>query len=389
MSSFAGVSVVEDGKLSFATASTVCTSADCGYHLLVVHGYSRTKKRGRTFNGTICYSFMLEGDSRTKKCEPRFYGIKSRPFMVGGRWWIVEYYPNGVDSDFANFISVDLHCVPDEANEEHVEAKFALSFVDEVEIQNPVYLAQREACNLSDATSSSSDRFIRRDNLELSGNLKDDSFTIRCDIMVSSCNPKDDAAATNVFQPQMCQHFEDLLHTGVDADVKFEVNGETVAAHRCVLAARSKVFMSQLFGPMKEGTTKPAVIQIKDMKAIAFRALLSFIYTDSFPEMEDGGMDEDGMSQGVEQGQEKETALAKDEMRLQWLQSLLAAADRYDVQRLKFFCGKRLSQEISMSSVVSTLALAQQHHCHGLEQACFKLCGRLGIFIRGGRVVHA
>ncbi|KAB8112811.1 hypothetical protein EE612_051545, partial [Oryza sativa] len=37
------------------------------------------------------------------------------------------------------------------------------------------------------------------------------------------------------------------------ADVTFQVGGETVAAHRAVLAARSRVFRAELFGPMKEG----------------------------------------------------------------------------------------------------------------------------------------
>jgi speckle-type POZ protein len=37
-------------------------------------------------------------------------------------------------------------------------------------------------------------------------------------------------------------------------DVTFHVGagGETFTAHRCVLAARSPVFMAQLFGPWKE-----------------------------------------------------------------------------------------------------------------------------------------
>ncbi|VAI63895.1 unnamed protein product [Triticum turgidum subsp. durum] len=290
MSSFAGVSVLADGNLCPATASTVGTSAVCGYHLLVVHDYPRTKQEAPT------------GES-----------ISSRPFMVGGHCWIINYYPNGEDSDCADFISLELSC------------------------------------------------------------LQDDSFTIRCDIMVScSCNPKDDDA-TNALLPHMCQHFEHLLYTEVGADVEFEVGGKTMAAHRCVLAARSKVFMSQLFGPMKEGTTKAGVIRIKDMEASVFRALLTFIYTDTFPAMEDDdSMEEDETSQIAEQGQEKETTLSEARMWLQWLQNLLVAADRYDVQRLKCICERELSEHICVSSVMSTLALAEQHHCHGLKEACFK-----------------
>ncbi|XP_037455502.1 BTB/POZ and MATH domain-containing protein 1-like [Triticum dicoccoides] len=353
MSSFAGVSVLADGELCPATASTVGTSAVCGYHLLVVHDYPRTKQEAPT------------GDS-----------ISSRPFMVGGHCWIINYYPNGEDSDCADFISLELSCLQDDANKKQqhvVEAKVVFSFIDQVEMQNPVYIAQAETYSFN-GFSRARRKFMTRQALEQSSlHLKDDSFTIRCDIMVSSsCNPKDDDA-TKALLPHMCQHFEHLLQTEVGADVRFEVGGETMAAHRCVLAARSRVFMSQLFGPMKEGTTKAAVIRIKDMDASVFRALLNFIYTDTFPAMEhDDSMEEDETSQITEQGQEKETTLSEARMWLQWLQNLLVAADRYDVQRLKCICESELSEHICVSSVMSTLALAEQHHCHGLKEACFK-----------------
>ena len=169
----------------------------------------------------------------------------------------------------------------------------------------------------------------------------------------------------------------------------FEVSGETFAAHRCVLAARSTVFMAQLFGPMKEGTTS-SVIRIEDMEASIFRALLSFVYTDSFPAMHEDSMEEDKMSHVVEHGQGEEAAEDKmpeaaeqgqgeeavedetqevveqgqgeeaveDETRVQWLQDLFVAADRYDLQRLKFICEKQLSELIGVS--------------RGLKEACIK-----------------
>ncbi|XP_048551685.1 BTB/POZ and MATH domain-containing protein 1-like, partial [Triticum urartu] len=325
MSSFAGVSVLADGELCPATASPVDTGNNCGYHLLVVHDYSRTKKVTPT------------GDS-----------ISSRIFMVGGHGWYIDYFPNGENSGCADFVSLSLSCFRAD-DKKPVEAKFVFTFVDQAEKQNPLYLRQEEPCIFA-GSSWGSNRFITIDALEQSADLKDDCFTIRCDVMV--CNNAEVVLPPNI----MCQHFDHLLQTGVGADVEFEVAGETLAAHRCVLAARSKVFMSQLFGHMKEGTTKAAVIRIKDMEATVFRDLLSFIYTDSFPDMEDDdAMEEDKMSQVVEQGQEKETTLLEDEMRLQWLQNLFAAADRYDVQRLKFICERQLSQHIGVSPVMSTL----------------------------------
>jgi hypothetical protein len=77
--------------------------------------------------------------------------------------------------------------------------------------------------------------------------------------------------------------------------------------------------MAQFFGSMTEGTTS-TVIHIKDMEAKVFVALLSFIYTDSFPKMhldinmeegrghdEEEEQDEEGKGKGKEEeGQDNE-----------------------------------------------------------------------------------
>ena len=131
---------------------------------------------------------------------------------------------------------------------------------------------------------------------------------------------------------------------------------------------------------MTEGTTS-AVIQIKDMEAKVFATLLRFIYTDSLPEIDrDNGMeeedaqDEEEEQEGEEEqdGEDRQDEEEGQEEDVMWLQDLLVAADKYDLQRLKFLCGKQLCEHIDVSSVASTLALAEQHHCHILKEACFK-----------------
>jgi speckle-type POZ protein len=120
--------------------------------------------------------------------------------------------------------------------------------------------------------------------------------------------------------------------------------------------------MAQLFGPMTESNTS-SVIHIKDMEAKVFAALLKFIYTDSFPEMDkDNNMEEGG------QDEEKEEEVEY----VMWLQDLFVAADRYELQRLKLLCEGHLAEDLCVSSVASTLALAEQHYCHGLKEACLK-----------------
>ena len=145
----------------------------------------------------------------------------------------------------------------------------------------------------------------------------------------------------------MQRHFADLLTAKEGADVTFKVGGETFAAHRCVLAARSRVFKAELFGPMKEGTATAGVIHVEDMDARVFRAMLEFIYRDSEPELEKGDDEADI-----------------------W-QQLLAAADRYDLERLKLMCEDKLCGFIDVKTTTAILALAERHSCDGLKKACY------------------
>lgn len=76
-----------------------------------------------------------------------------------------------------------------------------------------------------------------------------------------------------------------LLLAGEETDVEFNVEGESFAAHRNVLAARSPVFRAQLYGLV--GTDNRSCITVEDIEPGIFKALLHFIYTDSLPDIQD------------------------------------------------------------------------------------------------------
>ncbi|XP_044985369.1 BTB/POZ and MATH domain-containing protein 2-like [Hordeum vulgare subsp. vulgare] len=357
MSSFAGVTVLDGNNRCHCEMSGVhaSTDVDTGYHLLIIKACSR-------INGLV----------------PTGQNITCGPFVIGGHEWVLDYYPNGENPSCADYISVYLTLLydADVDREEPVEAKFSFSLINQVEKQMPVYIRGTKTYSFSSSAPMwGISKFVRRDVLEQSMDMACDCFTIRCDIMVcEDPKTKDDAGGT---LPDIHQHFSNLLDNKLGADVTFEVGGETFAAHRCVLAApRSTVFRAQLFGPMKEGTATSSIIQIKDMEAEVFRALLSFVYTDSFPEMYKDIMEENRMIVSEEQEQADEAVddemSETREMELQWLHDLLVAADRYDLQRLKFICEKRISERIGVSSVASSLALAEKHRCRGLKEACLE-----------------
>jgi speckle-type POZ protein len=306
--SFAGVSVLTNGELCPSTTSVTDAGAASGYHLLVVEGYSHTKR------------------------APNGKGISSRPFMVGGHRWYIVYYPCGDVPLNADFISLYI-VLHDDNIAKDVKVQCEFSFVDQVVWQNPAYIRETGTFIFSKSYPGlGHGRFIRRCALEQSKNLKNDSFTIRCDIMVT----EDLSRVAEVPLSGIFQHYNHLFQTKVGADVTFEVSGETIAAHRCVLAARSPVFMAELFGPMKEGSMSTA-IQIQDMEANVFNAMLGYIYTDSLdPNLQMYGMEEE------EDKPDEDYELDG----VMWMQHLFVAADRYGLQRLKLICEEYLSEHI-------------------------------------------
>jgi len=144
------------------------------------------------------------------------------------------------------------------------------------------------------------------------------------------------------------EHLGRLLEEGEGTDLTVEVQGESIPAHRALLASRSLVFKAELQGQMKERNEDR--IAISDMQPAVFRALLRFIYTDSLPAIDDLNMEDS----------------------LEMTRHLLVAADRYAMDRLKLICAQILSKSLDVESVTTTLALADRHNCSVLKDACIE-----------------
>ncbi|CAN6311124.1 unnamed protein product [Urochloa humidicola] len=307
--------------------------------------------------GTVTGHHLLHIDcySQTKEELPNDQYIDSCPFTAGGSSWHISFYPNGYKSDAAEFVSVFLDL--DQSIAEPVKAKARFTLLDQAGEPVPSHSWTTMIHEFRKATCGFGyPKFINRAWLEESKHLKDDRFTIRCDVIINK------ELRAEARQPQLPlvavppsnlhQNFGDLLASKEGADVTFQVAGETFKAHKCVLAALSAVFKAEVFGAMKEGADG-AVILIDDMHAQVFRALLGFLYTDTLPE---------GLNVKGKEG----AAMAE---------HLLVAADRYNLERLKLICEDKLCSHIDLDSVVTILALAEQHHCHGLREACIRFLG--------------
>ncbi|XBI49662.1 hypothetical protein VPH35_113201 [Triticum aestivum] len=301
------------GGKSLRSAIVADTASRSRHHLLTIHDYSCTN-------------------------VPTRQKISSRPFQLGGHRWRIDYYPNGITSVVADYASLSLILAEDV--KAAVKAKHSFCLAGEPEQKQVARLRyvrwSRTLGGVASSTGTPPSSEGRISSLasrskSKSKNLKNDSFTVRCDIVVVHG-----------------EAYVSILETEKGADVMFEVDGETVAAHRCVLAARSAVFAAELFGPMKEGKAdEGGIMRVEDMNVEVFKALLCFAYTGSLPKI---------------MRKEEEDAT---------YQHMLVAADRFDMGRLKLICGEKLCGYIDVSTVATILMLAKQHHCEGLKKVCF------------------
>nr|XP_020163771.2 BTB/POZ and MATH domain-containing protein 2-like [Aegilops tauschii subsp. strangulata] len=144
------------------------------------------------------------------------------------------------------------------------------------------------------------------------------------------------------------------------SDVTFLVEATEFRAHRLVLAMRSPVFATELFGDAKESTTSR--IRIDDIDASTFRAMIRFIYTDELPMKPINHVE--SRSPLNNNFKEEYMSLAR---------KLLVAADRYDLERLRLMCENILSECINVATVMKTLLLVRgRQRCYQLQDSCIK-----------------
>ncbi|KAH7862218.1 hypothetical protein Vadar_001569 [Vaccinium darrowii] len=308
-----------------------------------------------TINGS--HEFKITGYTLSKGIGIGKY-VASDTFIVGGHSWAIYFYPDGKSvEDNAEYVSLFIALASEGTD---VRALFELTLLDQSGKERhkvhshfgrpleggPYSLKYR-------GSMWGYKRFFKRTLLETSDYLKDDCLSVQCSVgVVRSYTEGPKIYSIPVPPSDIGQHFGKLLESGKGTDVNFEVNGEIFNAHKVVLAARSPVFRAQLFGPMKDNNTQ--CIKVEDMEAPVFKALLHFIYWDALPNMEELT----GSS-------------------LKWAftlmsQHLLAAADRYGLERLRLLCEANLSEDVAINTVATTLALAEQHRCSHLKSVCLK-----------------
>ena len=175
-------------------------------------------------------------------------------------------------------------------------------------------------------------RLDKRSELIVNGAL-----TIYCEIETSVDSKRLSGHAYDIKQPlnhnkELLEDIEDLHEEMKHSDVTFTVRGNRFEAHKNILSARSKVFAAMFDHPSKEKKTR--IVDVTDIEPDVFEELLHYIYTGKVPSK-----------------QMEEVAV-----------ELLAAADKYQLEKLKKACGNYLSYGMSPENCIKLLLLVDKNN---------------------------
>ncbi|KAJ3684106.1 hypothetical protein LUZ61_013270 [Rhynchospora tenuis] len=297
-----------------------------------------------TEEATGSHLFKIKGHS-IQNLTGRGHFLKSATFMVGGYNWHLMYYPNGDDRGNSIYL-----CLKSSQKEGNVRARWTCTVLD----QNGRQLSQSRTSDIVTFNGRMNRVGLRVHTSPVFGSwdLKDDCVVLKCTITVVKESFVDTSNPVVMPPSKVQQQLGYLLRTGYEADVTFEVDGEIFGGHKCIIHARSPVFSEKYFGLTKEKfDTK---IKIKEMNALVFKALLHFIYNDSFP----------GFGKIIGNDENQDSGLLT--------QELMVVADRYGLERLRIVCEKILSHGVDISNVVSLLSFAESHSYNHLKTSCLK-----------------
>lgn len=293
----------------------------------------------------IKFSYMWTINNFSYCREEMGETLKSSTFSAGpndNMKWCLRVNPKGLDEESKDYLSLYLLLISCDKSEVH--AKFKFSILNHKREETKGMESQR-AYRFVQGKDWGFKKFIRRDFLmddHTNGLLPDDKLTLFCEVNVvaDSVNifGQSNHRSLNVPKCNLSANLASLLCSGSFADVTLDIEGQEFQAHRAILAARSPVFSAMFQNAMEE--QKNGRVAIKDISGEIFGEMLEYIYTGRSPNLE---------------------RLAN---------SLLSAADKYQLERLKLMCEEALCSNLTVENAADTLILADLHSAEHLKEMC-------------------
>ena len=165
--------------------------------------------------------------------------------------------------------------------------------------------------------------------------LPDGHLKIRCQVEVSDC-VADTSDGDYSIDNSWSQDFNRLFdNRAAFSDVILTVGHRHFTAHKVILATRSPVFAAMFQPDTKESLTNS--VDVTGIDPDVFHEMLRFIYTNKADVSRDGA------------------------------QSLLAAADMYQLEHLKKICERKLLEQLSLENAVQLLIIADRYSAGHLK----------------------
>jgi speckle-type POZ protein len=296
---------------------------------------------------TAVVEFEFELDSSPIDEVPFDSAIYSDVFSAGGHDWRMACTPN----DVGGFVSVYLELMSEAKNVMAI-LEAAIADSDQAAIgpsgfswRKTVVRVYNNPLEAGEYVLSGFARFAHRDDLHEHAGRNNGRVRIMCAVSVAGDNTEPTAPSEKgiaVPPSDIENHLGFLLDSPALTDVSFVLSDDDQApplhAHRALLAARSPVFEAEFCGNMPP----EANTSLRGMDSETFKTMLRFMYTDNLP----AGLGDDA------------------------LQSLLAAADRYALARLKLLCARKLLENMSGDTVAAVLDCAETYNCPELKTKC-------------------
>jgi len=293
------------------------------------------------------YTFVWEISEFSSRAEENGEYLKSPHFNIkvpGGTIseWHVNLYPRGNVSTDSNHVSVFL--CNDSSNDYFT--KFNLSTINSNQKKNLFcYIPFSKIKSKSNGGRSNAlyrpklpqhtfdDKLILVLGITIRGEINES-------IELAESSRQNDGISKILHQDQFCHDLGLLYNNNEYADTTVTCGGKKFDCHKIILASRSPVFKTMLESNMKEKIT--GSIEIKGMRIEVFESLLQYIYTSDAPNID---------------------TLARD---------LYAAADQYQIVKLKELCEAKLISNIDLENCIGLLVLGDLHQASALKQAALK-----------------
>nr|XP_042912821.1 TD and POZ domain-containing protein 4-like [Parasteatoda tepidariorum] len=175
------------------------------------------------------------------------------------------------------------------------------------------------------------------------------SFTLVCFITTSDGNSdsiaengklEDSSPSLKASPLTLQKDLKKMLLNDKHSDVKLKTRDKIIAAHKCLLSARSPVFATMFNQDMLE--TQTGVVDTLDVESYTLQSFLEFLYTDTITDAD-----------------------------CEEVLKLMLVADKYQVDNLKERCSQILTAKLSVGNICHVISVAERVNQPVLKLSAF------------------